>query len=249
MSKSENNTIITYDTEPSESYVYLFRSWRGLLTSATTLKDIWIYNYNKQIDFIRKLHNKLQFSDLSDDEKKEFEDDLPAFLIKLSRDELDDLITNIDNNLVKQKDSKIQLYTIHSYKGLENNNVRIYSDIDHDEEKNLYYVSLTRGKESTIVQRKKEIKKKSVDIFINTKKNIEVSEEIEPDETYYNLQKYRLQKCRELEIPAYRVFNNKVFNSLLKYKPETNKELLNIHGIGKKFIENYSNDVLEIIHS
>ena len=71
----------------------------------------------------------------------------------------------IDNNLVKQKDSKIQLYTIHSYKGLENNNVRIYSDIDHDEEKNLYYVSLTRGKESTIVQRKKEIKKKSVDIF------------------------------------------------------------------------------------
>ena len=71
MSKSENTTVITYDTEPPESYVYLFRSWRGLLTSAKTLQDIWIYNYNKQIDFIRKLHNKLQFSDLSDDEKKE----------------------------------------------------------------------------------------------------------------------------------------------------------------------------------
>lgn len=249
MSKSENTTVITYDTEPPESYVYLFRSWRGLLTSAKTLQDIWIYNYNKQIDFIRKLHNKLQFSDLSDDEKKEFEDDLPAFLIKLSRDELDELITNIDNNLVKQKDSKIQLYTIHSYKGLENNNVRIYSDIDHDEEKNLYYVSLTRGKESTIVQQKKKIKKKSVDIFIDTEKIVEVSDEIEPDETYYNLQTYRLKKCRELDIPAYRIFNNKVLNSLLKQKPTSIKELSNIHGVGKKFIENYSSDVLEIIHS
>lgn len=247
MSKSENNTIITYDTEPKKNYVYLFRSWRGLLTSAKSLQHIWIYNYNKQIDFIRKLHNKLQFSDLSEDEKKEFEDDLPAFLMKLSREDLDELITNIDNNLVKKKDCTIQLYTIHSYKGLENDNVRIYSDIDHDEEKNLYYVAITRGKESIIIEKSKKIKKKSFDIFIDTKKIVEVSEEIEPDETYYNLQQYRLQKCRELEIPAYRVFNNKVLNELLKYKPTTKKELLNIHGVGKKFIEKYGNDVLKIL--
>ena len=57
-----------------------------------------------------------------------------------------------------------------------------------------------------------------------------------------------IEKCRELDIPAYRVFNNKVLNSLLKQKPETTKELLNIHGVGKKFIENYSTDVLEILH-
>lgn len=248
MSKSENNTVITYDTEPPESYVYLFRSWRGLLTSAKTLQDIWIYNYDKQIDFIRKLHNKLQFSDLSDDEKKEFEDDLPAFLMKLSKEELEDLITDIDNNLVKQKDSKIQLYTIHSYKGLENETIRIYGDIDDKEEENLYYVALTRGKESIIVDKKNEIIKKKEGIFINTDKIVEVSEEIEPNEMYYKLQTYRLEKCRELDIPAYRVFNNKVLNSLLKHKPETTKELLNIHGVGKKFIENYSTDVLEILH-
>jgi hypothetical protein len=37
------------------------------------------------------------------------------------------------------------MYTIHSYKGMENNNIRVFNDIDHEEEENIYYVALTRG--------------------------------------------------------------------------------------------------------
>ena len=37
------------------------------------------------------------------------------------------------------------MYTIHSFKGLENEIIKIADDIDVDEEENLYYVALTRG--------------------------------------------------------------------------------------------------------
>ena len=40
------------------------------------------------------------------------------------------------------------MYTIHAYKGMENNNVRVFNDIDRDEEQNIYYVALTRGKQN-----------------------------------------------------------------------------------------------------
>jgi len=43
------------------------------------------------------------------------------------------------------------MYTIHSYKGLEDDIIRIYNDIDIIKEQNLYYVALTRGKKNIIL--------------------------------------------------------------------------------------------------
>jgi len=60
-------------------------------------------------------------------------------------------------NIVLYEDSKIKLYTIHSYKGCEDNNVRIYNDIDNIKEPNLYYVALTRGKKNIFLDNKKNI--------------------------------------------------------------------------------------------
>jgi uncharacterized protein YpbB len=43
------------------------------------------------------------------------------------------------------------MYTIHSYKGLEDDIIKIYNDIDIEKEQNLYYVALTRGKKNIIL--------------------------------------------------------------------------------------------------
>ena len=39
------------------------------------------------------------------------------------------------------------MYTVHAYKGMENSHIRIFNDIDQEEEENIYYVALTRGKD------------------------------------------------------------------------------------------------------
>ncbi len=46
------------------------------------------------------------------------------------------------------------MYTIHSYKGLEEDTVRIYNDIDLNKEHNLHYVALTRGKKNIIIDKR-----------------------------------------------------------------------------------------------
>ena len=76
-----------------------------------------------------------------------FEDDLPNFLLKLNVIELHVLLDSIQHNLVSKSKAKCRMYTVHAYKGMENSHIRIFNDIDHDEEENIYYVALTRGKD------------------------------------------------------------------------------------------------------
>ena len=157
ISKSSNVTVIEYDTVPNEKYTYLFRSWKNLLQTASITQNIWIHNFNNQIIYIKKLHNKLQISPLDKEEYNEFSDDLPKFLLKLTAEELEKMINNIEKNIVKKEDCVVELYTIHSYKGLENNIIRIFNDIDIAKEQNLYYVALTRGMKKIIIDNKKVI--------------------------------------------------------------------------------------------
>jgi len=158
ISKSIHETILEtdcYKLDETTKYVYLFRNWKNLLKSAQHIKNIWIYNYNVQIEYIKKLHARIQNSKckLTEDEMNEFSDDLPKFLVKMSFEDLDNLINNITNNIVQKEDCMVEFYTIHSYKGLENNIIRIYNDIDISKETNLYYVALTRGFQKIILDK------------------------------------------------------------------------------------------------
>jgi superfamily I DNA/RNA helicase len=155
ISKSLNNTILEYNIVPNEKYVYLFRSWKNLLKSAEHIQNIWIYNFDSQVEYIKKLHSRLQISNLDEDELNEFSDDLPKFLLKMSVKELEKMIDNIEKNIVKKEDCVVEMYTIHSYKGLENNIIRIFNDIDIAKEQNLYYVALTRGMKKIIIDSKR----------------------------------------------------------------------------------------------
>jgi hypothetical protein len=151
ISKSTNITKLEYNIVPTEKYVYLFRSWKNLLKSAQHIRNVWIYNYDVQIEFIKRLHAKLQISNLDEDELNEFSDDLPKFLLKLSLEELEQIINDIKKNTVAKDECMVEMYTIHSYKGLESNIVRIFNDIDIKKEQNLYYVALTRGMKQIIL--------------------------------------------------------------------------------------------------
>lgn len=149
ISKSPNQTLLGSDLSVinEQNYTYLFRTWRHLLKTAQAMKNIWIYGYETQVEKMRKLHSVVKnFGGSIDDD--EFPDDLPSFLKSLSKDELEQMITDIESNITSNKESSYKFYTIHSYKGLEHDNIRIAADIEDmagDKDPNLYYVALTRG--------------------------------------------------------------------------------------------------------
>ena len=173
ISKSKNITNIISDINiiGDEKYTYLFRTWRLLLSTASLMPDIWINNYHTKIQDIRRKHailskNKLAF------ESDEFEDDLPKFLKSISQEDLDGMIEKIEANMVEEKDAKCKMYTIHGYKGLEDDNIRIANDIEMElptsisnmfgisqedknraieEANNILYVALTRGMKNIIM--------------------------------------------------------------------------------------------------
>lgn len=173
ISKSVNETHLKYDIEPDGKYVYLFRNWRNLLQTAQYLPNIWIHNFQSQIDYIKRLHSRLKIGGIDEDELNEFSDDLPKFLLKLSVEELEKMIHNIESNIVDKKICNIEMYTIHSYKGLEEDTVRIYNDIDLNKEHNLHYVALTRGKKNIIIDKKVPIfENDNIISLTSTKKRI-----------------------------------------------------------------------------
>ena len=149
ISKSKNKTTFVNSFDIHEKYVYLFRSWRVLLQTAEKTNNIWIYNYEKKFSEITNLHKKLSYSKLSDEDM--FEDDLPKFLKSITLNQLEELIDNIANNIVSFEDSEIQFYTTHSYKGMENNNIRLAKDINVKKDENIYYVSITRSMKKILI--------------------------------------------------------------------------------------------------
>lgn len=150
ISKSPCKTELISDMShlKDENYTYLFRTWRCLLQTARKMKNIWIYNYDEQMEKIRKLHTLLTKLNGNIDNDG-FPDDLPLFLKSLSKEALDKLISDIENNITSKQEAMIHFYTIHSYKGLEDDIVRLANDI-HPIDENVYYVALTRGKKYII---------------------------------------------------------------------------------------------------
>lgn len=151
ISKSINETHFVPSFENNDKYVYLFRSWRVLLQTAEKTNNIWIYNFDKKINEIRNLHKKLQNMNNFDDDDDKFEDDLPKFLTSISSYQLEELLNNINKNVVCFEDSIIQFYTTHSYKGMENDNIRLANDIDLTDDENIYYVAITRGMKKIVI--------------------------------------------------------------------------------------------------
>ena len=119
------------------------------MQTAEKTNNIWIYNYEKKFSEITNLHKKLSYTKVTDED--DFEDDLPKFLKSISLSQLEELMDNIANNIVSFENSQIQFYTTHSYKGMENKNIRLAKDINIKKDENIYYVSITRGMNKILV--------------------------------------------------------------------------------------------------
>lgn len=58
---------------------------------------------------------------------------------------------------------------------------------------------------------------------------------------------YRQNKAQELNLPAYCIFDNKSLDEILSKIPKTVEEMYNIRGFGKKRVEKYGKDIIEIV--
>lgn len=63
------------------------------------------------------------------------------------------------------------------------------------------------------------------------------------------LKLWRAEKAREHNLPTYFIASNKELMSVAKYKPARKEELLDIKGFGKHKIENYGEEILEILEN
>lgn len=63
------------------------------------------------------------------------------------------------------------------------------------------------------------------------------------------LKLWRSEKAKEQNLPTYFIATNKELMSVAKYKPMKKEELLDIKGFGKHKIENYGEEILEILES
>jgi len=278
ISNNKNETIIQSEIIPEEKYTYLFRSWKGLLLTAKITRNIYINNYENKVNDIKKQHENLRKNPnrtFSKEEQSGFEDDLPQFLIKLSLEELTDLISSIENNLVDKEEADCIMTTIHSYKGLENDIIRIYDDIKVESEENIYYVALTRGINKIILDKKYGKVKSSIKIDTNktdnndfikliidgkTPKEIAELNNISEDDLLLSeelvdldfdlidkLKQFRTNKAKELKHIPYQIFTNRVFKEFVINKPKNKKDLLSIKGFGEKMYTKYGEDIINII--
>lgn len=70
------------------------------------------------------------------------------------------------------------------------------------------------------------------------------------EEKILNALKYwRSEKAKEQNLPTYFIASNKELMSVAKYKPAKKEELLEIKGFGKHKIENYGEEILEILEN
>lgn len=278
ISKSKNKTIIEYSKIPDEIYTYLFRSWKSLLLAAKNTRNIYINNYENKIDDIKKQHeNLIKFPNkkFSDEDANSFEDDLPQFLIKLSLEELTDLINSIENNLVDKENADVIFTTIHSYKGLETDIIRISDDIKIESEQTLYYVALTRGMKKIILD--KNYGKVDSNIKIDTRKtesndyiklliegksfeeiaelnNTSLDELLLLEEVNTinidlidKLKQYRTMKAKQLKLSPCFIFSNEIIKLLILNNPSNKKELLQIKGFGPKMYEKFGPEILDLL--
>jgi DNA helicase-2/ATP-dependent DNA helicase PcrA len=64
-----------------------------------------------------------------------------------------------------------------------------------------------------------------------------------------SLRSWRLEKSRELKVPAYVVFSDNTLTALAEQRPQDDRGLVAIPGIGAKKLEQFGEDVLGVIRS
>ena len=96
-----------------------------------------------------------------------------------------------------------------------------------------------------------EEQKMSVNDTKTPKYSAENNEDLNPDEIKIldSLKLWRTEKAKDQNLPVYFIATNKELLSIAKYKPIKKEELRDIKGFGKHKIENYGEEIIEILES
>jgi DNA helicase-2/ATP-dependent DNA helicase PcrA len=115
------------------------------------------------------------------------------------------------------------------------------------EERRLLYVGLTRAKRHLAVTWAGKPSRFLAELGIEASRPVRKRVE-EPDDPLYDaLKRWRLQRAKADDIPAYVVFHNSTLAEIVERRPSTIAELATIPGVGPAKLERYGTEVLEAL--
>ena len=76
---------------------------------------------------------------------------------------------------------------------------------------------------------------------------IQVSDDILNPELYELLRTWRKEEAKRLGLPAYTVLQQKALIGISNTIPTSGKELFKVSGVGKKVLERYGTQIMEIL--
>ncbi len=119
-----------------------------------------------------------------------------------------------------------------------------------DEERRLLYVGMTRAKRHLALTWAGKPSRFLAELGIEAAAPAARPRAEEPDNpVYYALKRWRLQRARADEIPAYVVFHNSTLAEIAERRPSTIAELASVPGIGPAKLERYGSDVLAALEA
>jgi DNA helicase-2/ATP-dependent DNA helicase PcrA len=115
------------------------------------------------------------------------------------------------------------------------------------EERRLLYVGLTRAKRFLTVTWAGKPSRFLAELGVEAPQPVRKGVE-EPDDPLYDaLKRWRLQRAKADDIPAYVVFHNATLAEIVERRPGTIAELAAVPGVGPAKLERYGAEVLEAL--
>jgi len=112
------------------------------------------------------------------------------------------------------------------------------------EERRLLYVGMTRAKRHLALTWAGKPSRFLAELGVETSAPKRARAEESSDPTYLALKRWRLQRAKADEIPAYVVFHNSTLAEIAARRPTTISELASVPGVGPAKLERYGRDVL-----
>lgn len=161
------------------------------------------------------------------------------------------------------RDDQITLSTVHAIKGLEAEVVFVigatsnmypcrakdhrFVDLlgskqdynQYEEERRIFYVACTRAKQALFITYCG-----APSPFLGVK----VDKTARSDAQRKALKRWRFLESKERDVPAYRIFSDKVLEQLLELQPNTSDELYSVSGLGRAKIEEFGMDIITVLH-
>ena len=150
----------------------------------------------------------------------------------------------------------VHLLTLHGAKGLEFEAIFVAHVEEKElptklaktaaeiaEERRLLYVGLTRAKRHLFVTWTKKPSRFLEELGV--KRELPVRREADPDDPVFAvLKRWRLERAKQDEVPAYVVFHNSTLAEIAGRRPRTLHDLASVPGVGPTKLDRYGDELL-----